>query len=47
MALEAVLLTGAGGSFGLAINLLGTAAWQLAYVNDNQVAMGRITFAVQ
>jgi hypothetical protein len=36
-----------GGAFGLTFMPLGTVAAQMAFVNDNQVAMGKLTFSVQ
>ena len=36
-----------GGAFGLTFMNLGTVAAQLAFVNDNQVTMGKLTFANQ
>jgi hypothetical protein len=36
-----------GGAFGIAFVNLGTVAFQLAFVNDNQVATGKLTFPVQ
>ena len=36
-----------GGAFGVAFVNLGTVAFQLAFVNDNQVAVGKVAFPVQ
>lgn len=36
-----------GGAFGVTFMPLGTVAAQLAFVNDNQVAVGKITYAIQ